>query len=148
MRFLPFFDFVQLALTATLLLAAVPANAATPVDGSPPVMSNNPATRLFTTPSIFAYPGQNCPPDSEPFKGPEQAHAKSAGAVYCILRRKVIAMRKKYNSQCPTGTKTYTDPTLKPDDDVIWCELDPGYKFVPPPLPEQPKPVPSGSTNE
>jgi hypothetical protein len=108
-----------------------------PLQAQSPQAMGNPIGRLpFVGPSpeanIFAYPGTKCPPYSKRYKGPEQAEAAKAGAIYCIFRRRVLIVRKDSQTACPESMRLYNDPKAKPDDDVFWCEADPNYRSPPP----------------
>jgi hypothetical protein len=108
-----------------------------PLQAQSPQEMDSPIGRLpFVGPSseanMFAYPGTNCPPYSKRYKGPEQAGAAEVGAVYCVIRQRVLIVRKDSQTACPESMKVYNDPKAKPDDDVFWCEFDPNYKPQPP----------------
>lgn len=110
--------------------------------GNPPTAGQNSLRSPFGTVYIFAYPGSTCPPGSDLYRGPETSLAKSFGAVYCRFKRSSVAVVKSKTSHgtCPPGLREHTEANIKPDDGFLWCDPDPNYKPVLPPLPVQPSP--------
>lgn len=125
---------LMLAISMPVLAASNPLAPTGPAPIAAAVPSDTAFGRL-PPPSVFAYPGKVCPNGTERYQGPEQETLASSGAVLCKFTRKVATWEKKIHPKCPSNMWPYTDPKAKPDNDVIWCTMDPPVDPSAPPTP-------------